>query len=88
MNRCFFCNAPTEKREMLYTQEVDKCIIIIRDVPTDYCDKCGHKTYDYYSTMRIEEVVKQPRDKLAETLVVRFSDDIWYGERFSGDIEE
>jgi len=68
-----------DKKEMIYTQEIDKCIIIIKDVPTDYCEKCGHKSYDYDVTIRIEEVIRQPRDSLTETIVVRFSDDVWWG---------
>jgi len=60
-------------KKAVFTLELDSCIIIIKDVPTDVCEKCGQKSYNDGVAARIEEITEQTRDTLTEIVVVHFS---------------
>jgi len=72
--KCFFCKSELEHKNLVLTLELDNCIIVIRDVPTDICEKCGQKSYDDAVAARIEEITEQSRDTFTEIVIVYFSD--------------
>ena len=71
--KCFFCKSDLERKKAVYTLELDNCIILIKDVPTDICDKCGQRSYSDEVASRIEEITELSRDSLTEIVVVHFS---------------
>jgi YgiT-type zinc finger domain-containing protein len=70
--RCFFCKSELEHKKSVFTVELDNCIIVIKDVPTDICEKCGQRSYNDEVAARIEEITEQTRDSLTEIVVVHF----------------
>ena len=70
---CFFCKGEMVRKKAVFTLELDNCIILIKDVPTDVCEKCGQKFYNDEVAARIEEITEQTRDTLTEIVVVHFS---------------
>jgi YgiT-type zinc finger domain-containing protein len=71
--KCFFCKSELEHKKAVFTIELESCIIVIKDVPTDICEKCGQKSYSDDVAARIEEITEQSRDTLTEIVVVHFS---------------
>jgi YgiT-type zinc finger domain-containing protein len=60
-------------KRAVFTLELDNCIIIIKDVPTEVCEKCGQKSYTDDVAARVEEITEQTRDSLTEIVIVHFS---------------
>jgi len=71
--KCFFCKTDLEHKKLAFTLELDNCIIIIKDVPTDFCEKCGQRSYSDDVAARIEEITEQSRDMLTEIVIVHYS---------------
>jgi len=70
---CFFCKGGMVSKRAVFTLELDNCIIIIKDVPTEVCEKCGQKSYTDDVAARVEEITEQTRDSLTEIVIVHFS---------------
>ena len=71
--KCFFCKSDLEQKNSVLTLELENCIIVIKDVPTEICERCGQKSYSDNVAARIEEITDQTRDTLTEIVVVHFS---------------
>ena len=71
--KCFFCKSDLEQKNTIFTLELENCIIIIKDVPTEICERCGQKSYSDDVAARIEEITDQSRDTLTEIVIVHFS---------------
>ena len=71
--KCFFCKSDLEQKNSVFTLELENCIIVIKDVPTEICERCGQKSYSDDVVARIEEITDQTRDTLTEIVVVHFS---------------
>ena len=71
--KCFFCKSELEHKNSALTIELEDCIIVIKDVPTEICERCGQKSYSDDVAARIEEITEQTRDTLTEIVVVHFS---------------
>ena len=71
--KCFFCKSDLVQRNSAFTLELENCIIIIKDVPTEICERCGQKSYSDDVAARIEEITDQSRDTLTEIVIVHFS---------------
>ena len=73
---CFYCRGELEHEHALFTVEVENCIIVIKNVPTDTCVKCGQKSYSDNVAARIEEMVNSMRSTITEIAVVHYSENI------------
>jgi len=71
--KCFFCKSELEQVNSALTLELENCIIVIKDVPTEICERCGQKSYSDDVAARIEEITDQSRDTLTEIVIVHFS---------------
>ena len=71
--KCFFCKSELEQKKSVVTLELENCIIVIKDVPTEICERCGQKSYSDDVASRIEEITDQSRDTLTEIVIVHFS---------------
>jgi len=71
--KCFFCKSDLEQKNSVFTLELENCIIVIKDVPTEICERCGQKSYSDDVAARIEEITDQSRDTLTEIVIVHFS---------------
>jgi YgiT-type zinc finger domain-containing protein len=71
---CFYCKGEIEQRYSVFTAELGKCIVVIRGVPTDVCEKCGQKSYTDSVAKEIEKIVNKTRDMFTEVAVVQYSE--------------
>jgi hypothetical protein len=53
--------------------ELEDCIIMIKDVPTDICQKCGQKSFSDTVAARIEEIANSMRNTFTEVAVVHYT---------------
>ena len=71
---CFYCKGELEHENAVFTVEAENCIIVIKNVPTDTCLKCGQKSYTDNVAARIEEMVNSMRNSITEIAVVHYSE--------------
>ncbi|MBR0027268.1 MAG: YgiT-type zinc finger protein [Clostridia bacterium] len=43
--KCIYCKGDIETKETNYIADLGKCIIVVRNVPTQVCRQCGEKSY-------------------------------------------
>lgn len=54
---CLFCKSDLKNEYTNYIADLGKCVIIIRNVPTQVCRQCGEKSYSFDVTVRIQELI-------------------------------
>ena len=73
---CFYCKGELEHIQAAFTAELDTCIIVIKNVPTDICMKCGQKSYTDRVAAHIEDTVNRMRNTIAEIAVIHYSENV------------
>ena len=68
---CFMCKGELEKKKVNYVVDLEKTIIIIKDVPAKVCNNCGEKFYDDETAKNIEKIVNQLKELTVEVTVVK-----------------
>ena len=69
---CFYCKGELEHTHAAFIVEMDSCIIVIKNVPTDSCSKCGQKSYSDSVAAQIEDTVNRLRNTITEIAVVHY----------------
>ena len=72
--KCFYCKNEMEQKKAVFTVDLEKCIIVIKDVPTNICEKCGQRSYSDEVATHIEDIIDSVRNKLTEVAVVHYSE--------------
>lgn len=73
---CFMCKGELEKKKVNYVVDLEKTIIIIKDVPAKVCNNCGEKFYDDETAKNIEKIVNQLKELTVEVTVVKYKEKI------------
>ena len=71
---CFMCKGELEKKKVNYVVDLEKTIIIIKDVPAKVCKNCGEKLYDDETAKNIEKIVNQLKELTVEVTVVKYKE--------------
>ena len=54
---CFMCKGELIEKKVNYMVDLEKTIIIIKDVPAKVCDQCGEQYFDDETSQNIEKIV-------------------------------
>ncbi len=73
MNTCFHCKGCVEPSTRTHVVDLDKCIVIIRNVPCMECTQCGEAYYSDEVQKRLDEIVKTVSSVMTEIAVVEYS---------------
>lgn len=73
---CLYCKGELKNENTNYIADLGKCIIVIRDVPTQVCTQCGEKSYSFQVSVRIQEIVNQVRDLVSGIAEVTYTDNV------------
>ena len=71
---CFMCKGELEKKKVNYVVDLEKTIIIIKDVPAKVCKNCGEKLYDDETAKNIEKIVNQLKELTVKVTVVKYKE--------------
>ena len=72
---CFMCRGGRlENMTTTFMTEVDSCIIIVRNVPSQVCVQCGEVSYSDAVTSRLEQIVNNARNAITEIAVINYAD--------------
>ena len=56
--------------------DIDTCIIIVKNVPSQVCSQCGETSYSNDVAKQLEEVVNSLRMSITEIAVVNYKDKV------------
>ncbi len=71
--RCFFCKGGLEKGTTTHVVTLEKCIIIVKNVPCTRCTQCGESFFDDEVAIQLEEIVKSFSSSMMEITVVNYA---------------
>jgi len=69
---CFMCKGDLENKNTTFMVELDNCIIIIKNVPSQVCKQCGEVTYSNEVAKQLENLVNSVKDIITEIAVINY----------------
>lgn len=72
--KCFFCKSDMENGVTTHVAELEKCIVIIKNVPCMKCDQCGETVYSGDVVQKIEEILEKCENAMTEVAIVNYKD--------------
>ncbi len=73
---CFMCKGKLENKNTTFMVELDNCIIIIKNVPSQVCKQCGDVSYSDEVAKQLEKLVNRVRDSITEITVINYSEKV------------
>ncbi len=73
---CFMCKGKLENKNTTFMVELDNCIIIIKNVPSQVCKQCGEVSYSDEVAKQLEKLVNRVRDSITEITVINYSEKV------------
>ena len=71
---CYACNNELKPGTNTYFIELDKCMVIIKNVPCLKCERCGEVFYSDEVAERLDEIIARVRTLVTEIAVVEYTD--------------
>lgn len=73
MNECIMCKGILENKKTNFIADLDNCIIIVKDVPSQVCSQCGEVSYSHEVALQLEKIINQMKDVMTEVAIVHYS---------------
>ncbi len=72
--RCFFCKGELTDGTTTHVVTLDKCIIIVKNVPCTRCEQCGETFFDDEVAQQLEKIVEAVKHSImSEVAIVEYS---------------
>ena len=73
---CFMCKGKLEDKLTTFMVEIEKSVILVRNVPSQVCKQCGETSYSDKVARKIEIIVNDLKDTISEISVVSYTDKV------------
>lgn len=73
---CFLCKGDTEQRFKTHAITLDKCVIIIKNVPALICKQCGEVYFADDVMQKLEAIVDKLESIIKEVAIVDYTDNV------------
>ena len=73
---CLMCKGTLENKNTTFMVELDNCIIIIKNVPSQVCKQCGEVSYSNEVAKQLEKLVSAVRNSITEITVINYSEKV------------
>lgn len=73
---CFYCKGDTKQNLKTHAVTLDKCVIIIKNVPALICSQCGEVYFTDDVMQKIEIIVDRLESIIKEVAIVDYADNI------------
>lgn len=73
---CFMCKGELIEKKVNYMVDLEKTIIIIKDVPAKVCDQCGEQYFDDETSQNIEKIVNKLKDFSTEVTIINYKENV------------
>ena len=71
---CFRCKGDTEPRQKTHAVTLDKCVIIIKNVPAHICQQCGEVYFADDVMQKLETIIDRLERIIKEVAIVDYTD--------------
>ena len=71
---CFRCKGNTENKLKTHVVTLDKCVIIIKNVPALVCNQCGEVYFTDDVMRKLEGIVDRLESIIKEVAIVDYAD--------------
>jgi len=69
------CEGSLQDKFTTFMVEIDKCIIIVKNVPSQVCEQCGETSYSNTVARQLEDTASSLRNSLTEIAVVSYTEE-------------
>ena len=73
---CFMCKGKIENKNTTFMVELENCIIIVRNVPSQVCKQCGEVSYSNEVAKQLEKLVNTVRNSITEITVITYTEKV------------
>jgi YgiT-type zinc finger domain-containing protein len=73
---CFRCKGDTEQKRKTHAVILDKCVIIIKNVPALICKQCGEVYFTDDVMQKLEAIVDKLENIIKEVAIVDYTDNV------------
>lgn len=73
---CLMCKGKLENKNTTFMVELNNCIIIIKNVPSQVCKQCGEVSYSNEVAKQLEKLVNTVRDSITEITVINYTEKV------------
>ncbi len=73
---CLMCKGDLEDKKTTYMVELNNCIIIIKNVPSQVCKQCGEVSYSNEVAQQLERLVNSVRNAITEITVINYTEKV------------
>lgn len=75
--RCFFCKGTLIEGTTTHVVTLEKCIVIVKNVPCERCEQCGETFFDDEVAHQLEKIVEAVKHSImSEVAIVEYSKDV------------
>ena len=69
---CFMCKGTLEDRQTSFLVDVENCIVIVKNVPSQVCKQCGETSYSDSVAAELERIVAEARKTITEVTIINY----------------
>jgi len=74
--KCFLCKSRIENKLTTFMVDLENCIVIVKNVPSQVCSQCGETSYNNDVAHRLEKIVNDMRKAITEVAIVNYADKV------------
>ena len=67
---CFVCKGNVKEGFTTFTVDMDKCVVVVKNVPTFIYGQCGDTCYNTETSKRLEEIVDSLMQEVSSDVAV------------------
>jgi len=71
---CFRCKGSAEPKTKTHAVTLDKCVIIVKNVPSLVCKQCGEAYFTDNVMKNLESIIDRLENLIEEVAIVDYSD--------------
>lgn len=72
VERCLFCKGKLENKLTTFMLDLDGCILIVKNVPSQVCTQCGEVSYSTEVVTQLTRIVDKVRESMSEITVINY----------------
>lgn len=72
----FLCKGAVISKRTTFMVDIESCIIIVKNVPSQVCTQCEEVSYNNEIAQQLEKIVASLKESITEIAVVNYADKI------------
>ena len=71
---CFMCKGRLEDKTTTFMADLQNCIVIVKNVPSQVCRQCGEASYENDVARKLEKIINDMQQVITEVAIVNYPD--------------